>query len=224
MSSRILRGGTTKIEALQWHSVDRESGLFAPLADAPLSEGERPTIDKANLLELRLAEMETESVRRAEAARAAGFREGEATGAARANASVEPVIQRLTRTIQELAGYRSRFRKESEQDLVKLSVAIARKILHRELTIDANAMLALVRVVLESIDAREVHSVRLHPADAEVVEKFLGAMGAPQRLVVTADITLERGAAIFETSRGNLDASIQTQLAEIERGFADLRK
>ena len=121
-----------------------------------------------------------------------------------------------------MAGYRARFRKEAEQDLVKLSIAIARKILHRELSIDPNAILALVRVVLESIDAREVHRVRLHPVDAAVVEQFLGGIGAPQQMVVTADTTLERGAAIFETARGNLDASIQTQLAEIERGFADL--
>lgn len=184
------------------------------------------------MLELRIAELETEIVRRSEAARAAGFREGEAAGfrdgeaagAARANSSIEPLLQQLTRTIQDLASYRGRFRKEAEQDLVKLAVAVARKILHRELTVDPNAILALVRVVLETIDAREVHRVRLHPADAAVVEKHLASIGVPQQLVVTADPTLERGAAVFDTARGNLDASVQTQLAEIERGFADLRR
>jgi flagellar assembly protein FliH len=39
---------------------------------------------------------------------------------------------------------------------------------------------------------------------------------------VTPDPGLERGAAVLETARGELDASIETQLAEIERGFADL--
>lgn len=222
MSSRILRGEVKGIEALQWHSVERETGLFAPSAEGSQAQSGVSAIDRSQLLEMRLAEMENEMVRRADAARAAGFKEGEAVGAVRANASIEPVIQQLTRTIQDLAAYRGRFRKEAEQDLVKLSIAIARKILHRELAIDSNAILALVRVVLESIDAREVHRVRLHPADAIVVEKFFGVIGAPQQLVVSADAALERGAAIFETARGNLDASIQTQLAEIERGFADL--
>jgi len=221
MSSKILRGESKKIETLQWHSVEREGGLFAPSSDGSPSQN-NPATDKAHILELRIAEMESEMVRRSDAARAAGHREGEAAGTARASASIEPVIQKLTRTIQDLAGYRARFRREAEQDLVKLSMAIARKILHRELAIDPNAILALVRVVLESIDAREVHRVRMHPVDAAVVEKFLGSMGAPQQMVVVADASLERGAAIFETERGNLDASIQTQLAEIERGFADL--
>ena len=222
MSSKILRGQTSGVETLKWHSVERDTGAFLRGCGNEPSNGESSTIEKAQLLELRLAELESEMARRIEAARAAGHRDGEAAGSARANAALEPVFQQLTRTIQELAGYRGKFRKEADQDLVKLSLAIAKKILHRELSIDPNAILALVRVVLESVDARELHRVRLHPADAAAVEKYLAAIGAPQQVVVVADNSLERGAAFFETARGNLDASIQTQLAEIERGFADL--
>jgi flagellar biosynthesis/type III secretory pathway protein FliH len=38
---------------------------------------------------------------------------------------------------------------------------------------------------------------------------------------LVADKTLDRGAAIFETNRGNLDASAETQLLEIEQGLTD---
>jgi flagellar biosynthesis/type III secretory pathway protein FliH len=38
---------------------------------------------------------------------------------------------------------------------------------------------------------------------------------------VVADVTQSRGGALFETGSGSLDASIETQLREIERGFAD---
>jgi flagellar biosynthesis/type III secretory pathway protein FliH len=42
---------------------------------------------------------------------------------------------------------------------------------------------------------------------------------------VLPDAAREPGSVIFETSRGNLDASVDTQLQEIERGLADrLRK
>jgi flagellar assembly protein FliH len=224
MSSKIIRGNSKSVESLQWRSVDRAAGLFSIATQESLREEKEPTIDKTQILEMRLASMESEMIRRADAARAAGFREGEAAGSASANASLAPVFQQLTRTIQDLAGYRSRFRKEAEQDLVKLAISIARKILHRELSVDTTAILALVRVVLETIDAREVHRVRLHPVDAAVVEPMLAQIGAPQQMVISADGTLERGAAIFETTRGNIDASVQAQLSEIERGFADLSK
>jgi flagellar assembly protein FliH len=47
-------------------------------------------------------------------------------------------------------------------------------------------------------------------------------MGLPRVVEVMADPGLPRGTAILDSSRGALDASVETQLAEIERGFADL--
>jgi flagellar biosynthesis/type III secretory pathway protein FliH len=42
---------------------------------------------------------------------------------------------------------------------------------------------------------------------------------------VIPDPSRQPGALVFETERGNLDASIETQLLEIERGLTDrLRK
>jgi flagellar biosynthesis/type III secretory pathway protein FliH len=38
---------------------------------------------------------------------------------------------------------------------------------------------------------------------------------------VIGDPTLDRGAVLFETARGRLDASAETQFAEIERGLTD---
>jgi flagellar assembly protein FliH len=38
---------------------------------------------------------------------------------------------------------------------------------------------------------------------------------------LAADKTLARGAVVFETNRGNLDASVETQLREIEQGLTD---
>jgi flagellar biosynthesis/type III secretory pathway protein FliH len=38
---------------------------------------------------------------------------------------------------------------------------------------------------------------------------------------VLADPSRELGTVIFETQRGNLDASVESQLQEIERGLAD---
>jgi flagellar biosynthesis/type III secretory pathway protein FliH len=35
------------------------------------------------------------------------------------------------------------------------------------------------------------------------------------------DVAQSRGGAVFEISRGALDASVDTQLREIERGLAD---
>ena len=156
------------------------------------------------------------------AAHQQGVQEGQASARQELGAHVEAMHVRMARAIEEMSGMRQRFRQEAEEDVVKLALAIARRILHRELTVAPEALLGLVKAALEKIEAREVHTVRIRPEDAPMVKQFLGKLGLPQRVEVVSDPGLERGAAIFDSSRGALDASVETQLSEIERGLADL--
>ena len=47
---------------------------------------------------------------------------------------------------------RKRAAHEAEQDVVKLAIAIARRVLHRELTVDPDAILGLVKAALQKIE------------------------------------------------------------------------
>jgi flagellar assembly protein FliH len=53
------------------------------------------------------------------------------------------------------------------------------------------------------------------------VKQHLERASTGARFEVVPEPRLERGAAIFETSRGSLDASVETQLDEIQRGLVD---
>lgn len=151
-----------------------------------------------------------------------GFQEGKAAGHQELAPQVQAMHGRLARTIEELTGLRPRLRHEAESDVVALALAIARRILHRELTVDPDALLGLVKAGFEKIELSEVHRVRVSRQDAPLIQQHLENMGLPHRVEVVGDPALERGAALLDSSHGTLDASIETQLAEIERGFADL--
>ena len=103
-----------------------------------------------------------------------------------------------------------------------LAIAIARRVLHRELATDPEAILGLVKAAFQRCDARETYRLRVSPTDAEVVRENREPLRLPPAVEIVSDAGLARGSAIFETSRGELDASAATQLAEIERGFADV--
>ena len=208
MSSRVVvRKSTCDARPITWPSAGerREAGRAAawaqPVAGAP--EGAPPG---------------TESLRDA---RQTGFREGEAAGRTAAQNEMRPLIERLARTIDELAALRPRLRQQAERDLVRLAVAIARRVVRRELTIDPQAITGLVKAALEQLSAGERIRVRVHPEDEATVRSCLVAAGRAASVEVSGDAALERGSAILETERGNLDASAETQLAEIERGLTD---
>src|SRR5260370_386962 len=64
-----------------------------------------------------------------------------------------------------------------------------------------------------------------HPSQAEMFAVCLQNAAGGRAVEVIADPHRDPGDAIFETQRGNLDASVESQLQEIERGLADrLRK
>jgi flagellar assembly protein FliH len=96
---------------------------------------------------------------RVEEARQIGYREGEAG----ACGAVQPVLERLAHSIDVVAGLRNRIRREAESDLVKLSIAIARRILHREISVDPEAISGLMKAALEKVQSQEIHRVRVHP-------------------------------------------------------------
>jgi flagellar assembly protein FliH len=161
--------------------------------------------------------LEQEAERRLEEAYQAGFRKGEAAG----RSQVELLLQRLAATIEEMGSLRACFRREAETDLLKLAVAIARRILHRELTVDPETIEGLIKAALERLQSQDTFRVRVHPSLEPAVRNCLERSGPARRIEVIADRTREPGDVVFETERGSLDASITTQLEEIERGLAD---
>lgn len=225
MSSRILRKASAAEAApLVWTSIggsiddtaSNESDA-APESIAPPDPG-GPTWEEYRALEAKLRSLEQQAPAREQAIRQAARQEADAAAEAR----WKEALERTARSLVELAAFRPKLRKDAEEDVVKLSVAMARRILRRELTLDAEAMVGLVKAAMERIELRETHRVRLRPEDAPLIKAFLDRIGGPHRIDVVPDNTIERGGLLFETQRGTMDASVETQLDEIERGFTDL--
>ena len=198
-------------EAISWRQVY----TAGPPAQGAASVEEPP--DSAQ----RMAQLQKQYEQRVRDAQAAGQREGEAAGRARAAAELQPAIDRLARAVEEIGGLRARLRAEAEADLVALALAIARRVLRRELAIDPDALHGLVLGALEKLHGQEICKVRVHPSHAALVSNSLRQNSASALVEVVADPSREVGAVIFETQRGNLDASVESQLQEIERGLAD---
>ncbi len=174
--------------------------------------------------ETRLSEMQQEAEGRVRAAYNQGLAAGEAAAQQRSQQKLEPVLNGLNTLIAELAGLRKRVRADAEDSAVKLALAVARRVIYRELATDPEAILGLVKAAFDKLNARETHRLRVSPADAAAIEEHRARLQLPPGLEIASDTSLPPGSAIFETSRGDLDASIDTQLAEIDRGLTDVLK
>ncbi|HUJ22435.1 MAG TPA: FliH/SctL family protein [Bryobacteraceae bacterium] len=194
--------------AVSWPSAEDPAALPGPGAGPAMPPAAQPAPPPASGVDV-------------QEARQAAFREGEAAGRAQAQAEIRKAVERLAHGVQELSALRPRLRQQAEKDLVRLAVAVARRVLRRELTVDSQAVEGLVKASLERLAAEEVLRVRVHPAHESVLRTCLANGGRADRIEVIADPALECGGVVFETAHGDLDASVGTQLAEIERGLTD---
>lgn len=215
MSSRIIRQGEERDEAppIQWRAHGQ----------AASSQPSGAKTLRAASTEIQSADAEQVKQLCANAYQQ-GVAAGEASGSQKAQARLDPALVSFTKMVAELAGTHKKLRVEAEAAAVALALEVARRVLHREVAADPEAILGLVKAAFQKCDARATQSLRVAPQDAESIRENQSRLNLPQGLEIIADRSLTRGSVIFETSRGDLDASVDTQLAEIERGLTDVLK
>jgi flagellar assembly protein FliH len=229
MSSKIvLPGQERSVGPVLWRQVGATPSAAAAApqpAEVPAPPDSSAEIARLEAQiaqsEAQIAQLQAQHQQKLREAHAAGVREGEIAGRNRAGAELQPVIERLTRSIQEIASLRARLRREAEADVVKLALAIGRRVIRREVAADPDALRGLVMAALEKLQGQEISRVKVHPAQLATVKSCLQQAVSGGQVDVLADASRELGSVIFETSRGNLDASVESQLVEIERGLTD---
>lgn len=210
MSSRVLNAASVRCDPICW-------GELGP-TQPPIPAGGACS----GSLQPEPASPPDDWERQLELAREEGRREAGQAARQAVEQEVAALRGQLIRSIESIAALRPKLRREAEGQLVELALAIGRRVLHRELTVDPSAIAGLVRSALDGLTLRELVGVRAHPALAPAIEAEIRRAGAPTAVRIEADQSLEAGAVLIETTYGVLDASISTQLEEIERGFSDL--
>ncbi len=213
--SKVLSHAESEVQPVSWRSSD--SGGVAPpprpvrpAPSSPTAAGAVPT-----------AELEAQVHKQLQIAFESGVQEGEAAARQKLEGEVRRAVEQLAVSAAELAASRKEALCRAEADVVQLSLEIARRILHREVSVDPAALSALVRAALEKLASQQICCVRVHPDQEQLVRATLAQLGRGSEIEIVADVAQSRGGALFETGSGSLDASIETQLREIERGFAD---
>lgn len=196
---------------------------LAGTALVPAAAAGAREVAPGEVAELQKRITELERLRQTEVAQAkqAGFEDGKQKARQEAAGEVTAALDRLAQKLNEVASLRSKMRLSAEIDIVKLGLAIAQRILRRELTTDPETIHGLVHAALQKIQNRDILRIRVYPAGAEALKTSLARAGAAPAIQVVADPTLKTGDLLFETSVGELDASVETQLQEVERGLAD---
>ena len=159
-----------------------------------------------------------------DAAQAEGFEAGRTEGyAAGLEAGREAGLAELATRIEQLSSLLSYLAKplddhddRLEDELVALSVAVARQLVRRELSTSPGEIVPVVREALAALPSTQRNvSVCLHPDDAALVRDVLADSAESAVWTIAEDPLLSRGGCRVEAGYSHVDATLETRLQNI---------
>jgi flagellar assembly protein FliH len=212
--------------------------IKAPTADTPPDHRVPAApgfVDLSDELQTRLSAAEAEAARIVEDARANADRvrqEAAQQGLHAAReaahqqareelaARLETALPALRQVIESLEHARAEQLRQGERHVVRLAIAIAQRLVRRELRQAPDIPVSLIREALELASNSDRITLHLHPRDHQSLHDQLARLTAlpdgARPCEVVADPAVEPGACVVQTEFGTIDQQFQTQLTRIE--------
>ena len=170
-----------------------------------------------------------------EAARQAAEKEGYALGEERGIAAGEKsglqeitlewqnIMQEAETLVNELQTSRMGILKASEEEMVRLVIAMARKVIKVECLSNPEIILHNIDAALNKISGADKIVMRINLKDKAMSEahksEFINRLSGISELSIVEDGSLTPGGIKIETGVGTVDATIETQAEELERAL-----
>jgi flagellar assembly protein FliH len=165
-----------------------------------------------------LASAWAEAERIREQARLSGEAEGHAAGLAEAREEIESALAALNNAIGALEDYREELTATLEHDAAELAFRISEQILSGALAVEPERVIDVARNALRRVTDRRRVVLVVNPADLEAmgaaVSNLQSELGGIEHCDVQSDRRVQAGGVILRTEAGEIDATLETALAE----------
>ena len=153
-----------------------------------------------------------------------GFDEGLSLQKDKIVAELKQRVDLLDKIAKEVASFKSEIFKSSDEIVVNLALEIARKIINYQVTDDTSTILEVVKKALKKLTAMEnKFVVHINPEDEEVlslhIEELANQTTSSRHIEIQADNRITKGGCLVESDFSTIDATIETQMQEIERAL-----
>jgi flagellar assembly protein FliH len=173
--------------------------------------------------QVRRQELEAELERLRQEVREQAYHEGYVSGERAAEEKWRQDVDTASRVLQEATVLRGEIISEAEPFLLELSVQIAESIIGRQLTLEPEWMLDMIRNVLSRERRKGLVTLCVSPEQfpyiREAREELRMVLDSQADLQIIPDTTVRGYGCVVRTDFGSLDARIDAQLSEIKQAL-----
>jgi len=145
-----------------------------------------------------------------------GFEAGRKQGYEESLHLLQKQAAELTTLLEALSEPFKQLDESVEQELVKLTIAIASQLIRRELKLEPGEIVGVVREAINALPlASQKVTVNLHPEDAALVRTALKLDENMPPWRLQENPLLSRGGCTVETEVSRIDASVESRVAAV---------
>ncbi len=160
-----------------------------------------------------------------------GFTDGKREGLIEAENSwhelsakkLEPVMKSFSEALLQFETIRAETYRQIEGEVVELSLAIARKVIGQQTTVDNTIVLEAVRNALAKVEEPGRIKIKINPADLAFVTENQSILSEmienSENVRFEAVESIQIGGCVIETDLGEIDARIEKQLQAVDASF-----
>lgn len=204
-------------QPIDWPSLHQQA---AELLDVAAADAESLLSDAHERVKTIVEAARTGAVEVTEQARSEGKQAGHTEGLAAAEREMEEMLATMRSLIDMARVERHKIIEGAEPEIVKLSMGIAERILHKAVEVDREIVISIAKAAISELVDRESITVRVNPVDLERMKQHrdsMLALGETKHMRVIEDQRVDPGGVVVETEAGTLDGKIGTQVEEAKR-------
>lgn len=148
-----------------------------------------------------------------------GYDEGYKRGYEEGREKAEELIREALEIKDYYNSRKNQILKDAEKDLIELVITIYEKVLNQKVKEDEEYIISLVLNGIEELEIKDKLTIITSKEDYEVLKNNENVILAKASLIDSIEIKvnseMQKGDCILETSKGNIDVSLNSQLEEI---------
>jgi flagellar assembly protein FliH len=143
----------------------------------------------------------------------------------KAREEIRTAVSRFTTIVEDFLAQREELLKSSEETVLRLALAVARRVTLEAIEVNEEVVLGTVRSALRHIIDKENVTIRVNPEDLKIVREhsseWLGIAEGTRSLEIEEDERIRRGGCLVETEAGNVEAQIDKQIQTLEKALIE---
>jgi flagellar assembly protein FliH len=155
--------------------------------------------------------------------KAQGLNLGEEKGFELGTKGIEPLISAMKEALIQLNDIREETYLQLEKEVVELAIAIARKVICREIATDKETVLCVAKEALAKVDDPGKINIKMNPSDMQFIteakDQLANLIADVNNVTFEAEENIQSGGCIIETELGEIDARIEKQLQAVKESF-----